>query len=356
MKTKIFKTALLVFLSTLFILPVFSAKQSDFSKAFKKDFNINQGALLSINCEFTDIKAINWDKDIISVEVNITVDAKNDSQAQDKFEKVNIDVQGNTSKVTIITSLKNSYFGNSNNNNIDIEVLIYYPEHIQLELDNEFGSSIFENISGSVNAEVAYGNFIADQLTSTELDLDAEFGKIEVNRFQGGSVEVAYGGFTAEVAGILKLDSEFSSNDIDQVERLELESAYDKIYLGQVNTALIEQEFSSLRIDKLKKQLLLETAYGSFKLNEIAPNFEMIIIESEFTGITLRFAKDPSFAFKVAAEMGDFNYPKELAKITMLEKEMFKLSLEGYFGNAKGENPKLVLDIENASANIKVNE
>lgn len=355
MNTNILKTAILVFISAILISPAFSAKRSDYNKPINKEFKINQGALLSINCEFTDIKAINWDKDVISIEVNITVDAKNEDKAQDRFERVNVDIQGDASKVSIYTSLDNSYFGNQNNN-IDIEVLIYYPEHIQLDLDNEFGNSIFEDISGSVNAEVAYGNFIADQLTSTELDLDAEFGKIEVNRFQGGSVEVAYGGFTAEVAGVLKLNSEFSSNDIDQVERLELKSAYDKVYLGQVNTALIEQEFSSLRIEKLKKQLLLETAYGSLKLNEIAPNFEMITIESEFTGITLRFAKDPSFAFKVSAEMGDFNYPKELARITMLEKEMFELDLEGYFGNAKGENPKLVLDIENATANIKVNE
>jgi len=355
MKTNILKTIAWVILSALTISPAFSAKRSDYNKPVNKQFNINQGALLSINSEFTDIKAINWDKNIISIEVNITVDAKNEEKAQDRFERVNIDIDGDADKVSIYTSLDNSYFGNKNNN-IDIEILIYYPEHIQLDLDNEFGNSIFENISGAVDVDVSYGNFIADHLTSSELDLEAEFGKIEVNRFQAGSIDVAYSSFTAEIVGALKLDSEFSSNDMEQVEHLEMNSAYDKIYIGEVGTAVIEKEFTSLRIGKLNKHLQLETSYGSFKLSEISPDFEMINIRSEFTGINLRMAKNPSFAFKVSADMGDFNYPKDLARITMLEKEMFELSLEGYFGQSKGESPKLILNLENANATLKIND
>ena len=54
--------------------------------------------------------------------------------------------------------------------------------------------------------------------------------------------------------------------------------------------------------------------------------------------------------------MGDFNYPKNLAHITMLEKEMFELTLKGYFGEAKGMSPKLILNLSNASATIRIDE
>ncbi|NOR87563.1 MAG: DUF4097 family beta strand repeat protein [Bacteroidales bacterium] len=354
MKTKtIIKSSLILLLALLLTGSVFSAPKGDFTKPIKKEFNIDKGATLNINCEFSDIKAFNWNKDIISIEVNITVDAKNEDKAADKFDNVIVELSGNTSEVKLRTGIESSFFGN-NNNNIDVEVVIYYPSHIQLELNTEFGNSIFEDIEGKVNIELDYGNFTAHNLTNTELNLDVEFGQIEVNRFQAGEVEVSYGGFTSKVAGALKLESAFSSNEIDQVEHLELSSAYDKIFIGQANIALIETEFSNLRIDQLNSHLKLETAYGSFRLGKIATDFEMIDINAEFTGVELSFTENASFAFQVTMDMGDFKYPKDQMHITKLEKEMMELYLEGYMGNAKGSAPKVILDVEHANAKIQI--
>ena len=120
--------------------------------------------------------------------------------------------------------------------------------------------------------------------------------------------------------------------------------------------AFIDFEFSSIRIDKINKNIEMEIAYGSFNLKSIASDFDNIIISSEFTGISLVFDEPLNFGFKVSAEMGDFKYPKELAKITLLEKEMMELNLEGYFGNAKNKAPQMILSLENANASVKVKE
>jgi len=356
MKTKQFKTLLVYTLIALFITPAFSAQRGDFSKPIKEEHQISKGALLELDCEFTNIKAHNWDKDVISIEINITVDAKNKEKAQDKFKRVKVEIQASSDRVYLSTRLAENYFGNGKNNNIEIEAIIYYPEHIRLSVDNEFGSSFFEDIAGKVDVDIAYGNFRANNLTSSELDLEVEFGKIEVNRFQAGDVDVAYGGFTAQIVGDLHLESEFSSNEMESVEHIRLSSAYDKVYIGQLGGAIMDNEFTGLRIDQLNKSLKLETSYGSLKVNNIAEDFKKININSEFTGVKLYFSDNPSFAFKVSAEMGDFNYPKDLAHITMVEKEMFELSMEGYFGEAKGADPKLLLDLSNATATIKVND
>ena len=356
MKTNYLKTTLVFLILALITAPVFSSSKEDFSKPIKKEFNISKGAVLSINSEFTDIKAINWAKDVISVEVIITVDAKNAEKAKSRFENVTMEIDGNEKQVTIITGLDKTYFGNKKNNNIDIEVLIYYPEHIQLDLNNEFGSNIFENISGIVNVDIAYGSFKAASITNSDVDIDMEFGKINIERIQSGTVDVAYGEFNTTTAGVIKLNSEFSSNEIESIERLDLNSAYDKVYIGNVNNIFANKEFTSLRIDKLGKSLKLVTAYGSIKVNNIASDFELIDVQSEFTGVHLNFPTNPSFAFKASVEMGDIKYPKDLVSITNYEKEMFSLDLEGYFGNAKDDSPKVILSLENASAYIKINE
>ena len=355
MKTQILINRMIMLLiAGLISLPSLSFAKGDFSKPTKKEFKINKNALLRLNCEFTDIKAYQWDKDMISMEVTVTVDAKNQSKADDKFEKVLIEMTGSNTEVGLTTGLKKGYFGNNNNNNIDIEVIIYYPSHISLNIDNEFGSTFFEDIDGSVRVDISYGNFEAQNLTNTEIDIEAEFGQIEVKRFQAGKVDVAYGGFTTDFAGALNLESAFSNNEIETVDHLQLETAYDKNYIGHATTAFINSEFSSVRIDHLEKSLDLSIAYGGFKLKSIAEAFENIKISSEFTSVDLYFSSPLNFAFKASAEMGSINYPKDLATITFIEKEMLELDLEGYFGNAKGQSPKLNITVENASADINL--
>lgn len=353
MKTRLLITSILSFtLALLFSTNVQSKTKGDFTKPYKKEFSINKGATLKVNSEFTDIKAYNWNKDVISIEVTVSLDAKNESKAEDRFNKIIVDMNGSSDLVTLTTGFK-SNISNNGNNHIEIEALIYYPSHIQLDLDSEFGSCLFENIDGIVNAKLAYGDFDVQKLNHNELDVDVEFGKFRAQKFQAGKIEVAYGGFECQYVGVLNLDSEFSSVEIEEVNQIELETAYDKIFIGNCDVAFIESEFSGIRIDEISKSLELDIAYGNFNLKSINTDFDRIKIKSEFTGFTLYFNEPLNFAFKAEAEMGDFNYPKSLAKVTYLEKEMMELSIEGYFGNAKGQEPKLIINLENGSATVK---
>jgi len=332
-----------------------AASKGDFTKPYKQEFNISKGATLKINSEFTDIKAYNWDKDVISIEVTVSVDARDENKANNKFRKVTVDMSGSSSLVSLTTGF-NSSFSNNGSNHLDIEAIIYYPSHIQLDLENEFGSCIFENIDGNAQIKMSYGDFDGQNLNHSDLDIDVEFGSVRLQKYQAGKVEVSYGGFEAQYVGMLNLDSEFSTIEIEEINQIEVETAYDKFYVGNCNVAFIDSEFSGVRIDEIGKSLDMEIAYGSFNLKSIKPDFDMIHIDSEFTGITLYFEQPLNFAFKADAEMGDFKYPQELASITYIEKEMMELNLKGYFGNAKDEEPKLIISLENASASVKIKE
>lgn len=354
MKTRLLITGFLsIAIALLLCNTALASPKGDFTKPYKKEFNIDKAASLKINSEFTDIKAYNWDKDVISIEVIVSVDARNESKAEDKFNKVIVEIEGSPTLVSLTTGFKNT-FSNNEHNHLEIEALIYYPSHIQLDIESEFGSCLFEDIDKSVHIKMEYGDFDAQNLNHNDLDIDVEFGKIRLQKFQSGKVEVSYGGFETQYAGMLNLDSEFSNIEIEEIEQIELETSYDKVYIGKCNVAFIESEFSSIRLDEISKSLNMEIAYGNFNLKSIRSDFDIIHIQSEFTGINLYFNEPLNFAFKAETEMGDFNYPKALAKITFIEKELMELSLEGYFGNAKNQEPKLILSLEHANAKIKV--
>ena len=119
MKTKHFKILIVYTLIALFITPAFSANRGDFSKPIKEEHQISKGALLELDCEFTNIKAHNWDKDVISIEINITVDAKNKEKAQDKFKRVKVEIQASSDRVYLRTHLAENYFKNGKDNTLD---------------------------------------------------------------------------------------------------------------------------------------------------------------------------------------------------------------------------------------------
>jgi hypothetical protein len=324
----------------------------DFTKTSKKEFKIEKGAKLKINAAFTDIKAYNWGKDIISIEVSVNLDAKNESKAEERFNRLIIEMQGSSELVSLTTGLKKG-FNNNGNTKLDIEAIIYYPSHIKLDLENEFGSCFFEDVDGSAEIKIVYGDLNAQNLNNNDLDLDVEFGNVHLQKFQAGKVEIAYGGLETQYVGMLQLKSEFSSVDIEEINQIELETAYDKIFIGTCNSAFVEAEFSTIRIDKISKSLELDTEYGSFHLKSIHPEFDLIKIDSEFAGINLLFEEPLNFAFKADIDMGDFKYPEDLAKITFYEKEMLEMSIKGYFGNADNQEAKVELNLKNASASIK---
>jgi len=226
MKTKVFISSTLSILVLAILMPLAGLAKGDFSKPIKKEIAISKGAILEINSEFTDIKAFNWDKDMISIEVTITVDASNESKAKSKFDNVLVDISGNSSKVSLRTSLESDFFGGNKNNNIDIEAIIYYPSYIQLNLNNEFGSCFFEDLDGATNVDISYGNFNAKNLNNSEIKLEVEFGQIEVNKFQAGKAEISYGGFSANIVGAI-ITKHLNHNCIGSIGRERCSSEFN---------------------------------------------------------------------------------------------------------------------------------
>ena len=336
--------ALLLFSSTAFA--------TEYTKSTSKSFDVKAGVLLDINTEFGEIKAYNWDKQKISVEATITVNAGSQSKADERFKRIKLEIEGGKDLVSIISRIESGFF-NKSSNNISIDFIIYYPANSRLKLNSEFGSAFFEDINGATDIDVEYGNFNANNLYSTNNKIQVSFGKFQASSVAEGNIEIEYGGCEIEESNKLNLRTSFSGNvNLEKVGDLILKSSYDKVSIGEAKSITGSLEFSGFKLDQLQKNLKMKTAYGSFKVYSIAPDFELIDLSSEFCSLKLYVDENSNFTFYTDVELGSFNYPKEKITITNFQKDVTDLMMEGYFGSKEKAKGTMRLSVDNASANI----
>ncbi len=90
----------------LISIGVYGQKQT---KTFKERFNITGEAVLDIDTSHADIEFETWNQDEILVEATIELDGVSDEEAEDYFKNDNIEIVGNSKKVTITTGAENSW-------------------------------------------------------------------------------------------------------------------------------------------------------------------------------------------------------------------------------------------------------
>ncbi len=327
---------------------------TEYTKTSSKSFDVKSGALLDLNTEFGDIKAYNWDKQKISIEATITVSASSQSKADERFRRIQLEINGDKNIVSVLSKIESGFF-NKNGNNISIDFIIYYPSDIRLKMNLDFGSAFFEDIKGATDIEVSYGSFNANNLSSVNNEIQISFGKLQVATVEAGNIEIEYGGCEIEESKTLDLRTSFSGNvNIEKVGKLLLKSAYDKVSIGEANEISGGVEFTSFTLQRINTSLDMKAAYGGFKVYSINPNFKLIDLRSEFCGLKLYVDANSNFTFYADVELGSFDYPKEKVTITNFQKDVTELMMEGYFGTKEKAKGNMRLSVEHASATINL--
>jgi len=88
---KTLKISLLVLLLGAFVGSQAIAKE-EFTKKISKSYDVNKEATLAIKNKFGKIHCQNWDKNSISIEVTITLEASSQEKANKYFDRINIEV------------------------------------------------------------------------------------------------------------------------------------------------------------------------------------------------------------------------------------------------------------------------
>ena len=99
----------------LLIFILFQGKASAYdesSKVIKKEYTVNPDAQVLLENKFGQIHCNNWDKNMVSIEIRITVGASSPEKAQKLLDLVTIVSEGTPSNVQIRTVFGKDFSGN----------------------------------------------------------------------------------------------------------------------------------------------------------------------------------------------------------------------------------------------------
>jgi len=338
-----------LFLAVLLSLQSFA--KDDFTKKVSKSYDINADATLKVDNKFGKVLCENWDKNSISIEVEITVSASNQEKANKYFDKIEIDFSGSSSLVSANTKFDDNLFS-KNDNEISVDYLISMPTSVSIDINNKFGDIILDVVNGSSIIDLSYGSIKAGKLNGKNSELEIKFSEGYIGYVKEADLELKYSELKIDESGSMSAESKFSELEIGKIDVLTLESGYDDDFIGKVRDFDVEANFSDIEIMNLAERMVADCDYGSLKVKEVKGGFKLIDISNSFSDADIGFNSGASFRLVANVKMGDLSYPRDNSRISVLEVSYTSSKYEGTVGDNADPTSKVMVEAKNSGVNL----
>jgi hypothetical protein len=344
------KLSFLIIATFILTVSVHAAKE-EYSRKVSKSFDINSDATLNISNKFGTIHCENWDKNVIAIEVTISLEASSQEKADKYFDRIEITLSGNKDMVSGKTSMEDNLFKN-NNGELSIDYMINMPKSVNIDLTNRFGDIFIDEVAGSSKIDLGYGEIKAKRLTNHNNEIDIKFSEGFIGYVQQAELILQYSELEISEAGKLNADVKFSEMALGIVDVMTLETGYDDISVGKVRDIDIDANFSDVEIRSLNERLTVHADYGELSVKEISSKFKLIDIENSFAEATLGFDSQANFRMTATIKMGDFSYPENLAKLSVIDLSMTANKYEGLIGSDKDTESKVIISSKHSDVTL----
>ena len=310
-----------------FITIGLKAQVPEYTRHVSRSFRITGNMSVDITNKYGRVQIISWDNDSVKFDIDLRIRAK-DKQKLEKL-KQNIEFEftpgqyyllaqtkfGETGSDVIkdLVDIAGSYLSSSNSVTVNYTVMV--PRWVSIKIENKFGDVYFDDLDGSLNLILSYGDMNANRLNGrSEIKLTSGDG--EIGYLKDGQISLSYGNMHIGEAGKLTAITRSSNITINKADNLKLDSRRDKVYLNETVSLSITSYFSNVNVTSLQKDLNFTGRYGDITLNNILRSFSLINLSSEYTDLTLVFEKPVSFSFELIHHQDVlFVYPKSIASL-----------------------------------------
>lgn len=276
----------------------FGKKKSEFGREIKKEFPISANGEVTIANKYGNVNITKSDNNKVKFTISITVKADSKHEAEDAFDRLEIDFENSASSVEATTNFSDEEKRNWKvwkKLSYEIHYEVSLPNTVDLNVYNKYGNTYLDDMMGEVNLDLKYGNLKAGDMAK-DLKLELGYGKADLGNIQNATIDVKYSKLDIESMKDLHIESKYSHLYIDKVNDIKSETKYDKFHLGEVNTLRnygkyddfeIESitdidaisKFSDFDIRKLNGKAEFEMTFGDASIKDAA-NFKSIT----FTG------------------------------------------------------------------------
>jgi len=346
-------------------------KRKDFTKTIKEEFQISAAGEVAVHNKYGEVNVKVWDQNKVKIVVHITVNARNENDAQAVFDRIDIDFSNGSSFVKAETSIESqkkswSWWGGSDKHDYTIDYEVHMPRTGELEVHNKYGNTFVEEIDNKVSLEVKYGNFRLD--AARELDVYLGYGNGTVVKSGDTRAVISYSKFRLKEAQDLDVESKYSKIYLDKGNDVNSESKYDTYSLGTIgdftnNGKYDNIEIASVRnlntfskysnfvIENVKNSAIFELQHGGVRIDRLEKGFSKVRINSKYTDFKIFIAQGASYEVDIETTYASIYYPDAL-NVTYEMSKSSNHTLEGYMGN-KGSGGKIKARLSYGAIKIK---
>lgn len=341
------KISVILLLSIAVTGNLYARHAADFSKVISKEFPVSRDARFVIDNKYGDIHCNNWDKESISIEVKISVDARNQEAANAFFDKIKINLSGTTSLVEARTVITENL---RMNGSFSIDYTINMPAWINLEAANKFGDLYVNELTGKAKIDIGYGNVEIQKLENSDNLIDVKFGNANIDWIKGAVLNLKYSNFEGSYAGSLKLSAKYSNFNGKQVIALDMLFEGGKLELENSSLVACKSKFADITINKIEQKIDLDNQYGSFTTDEINFDFASIVVVNSYGNIDIGIPGTSAYLLDAEMHFCNLDYNESKLTVDYRNDSGHDLVVKGTIG----QNPKGSVKVTSNFGNVSL--
>jgi hypothetical protein len=231
-------------------------------KLINRSYDVTADDKLKIDNQFGNVTVSTWDKQQITVDIEISASAATDEKAQNIMDQIEVHEDKDDHEIYFKTDVNDIHNGNGERHKGEegkrsfyIDYVIHMPAANPLYIENSFGKTAVPDMSGLVNLTSKFGSLTAGKLEQVDA-IDVEFGTVAIAEITNGKISLKFDKESkiGMINGNVKITSEFSQHVQfivgDDIEDLSVFESYSGIRLV---------------IDKsLSADIEVHTSFGNF--------------------------------------------------------------------------------------------
>ncbi len=347
------------------ILPFRTMAQFSETREMVKSYPVLEDTQIEIANKYGKIEIKTWDKDSARFEIKIKVEEKKLSKLEESIRGIGFDITDSEHYLIFRTEVEQNKSGLakefrrfketllSSDGNIQVDYTVWLPDSNRLKIENKFGDIYIGDYNGEVTIDLSNGNLKANDF-GKRIDMTLNFADATINTIKTGRLDCNFSELYVKKAGSIRVISKSTEFDLQEVGDMNADSRRDKFRIRKADLVDAQGSFSNFRINELSDRVNIRAEYGDLEIENIAPDFGSIIIQSKSTDVSLYFDRTSTFNYDFTYSRTELSLSAEMEKETEDQSDDGKTILEhGYFGGKTDETARLNITADSGSITVR---
>jgi hypothetical protein len=347
MKNNKFKLLTLFLLVALFTNLSAATGTGEYVKEINRSFPLSLDGQLELANKYGRINIRTWDKEEVKIDVRIVVQARDEDEADEVFERISINFYDADDLVKAYTEIGTnngkSGWGDwiTNGGSSSREFKIYYevvmPYQADLNTEARYCDVRATDLSGDTQWNIKYGNLITGHLNnaaditigngsgeiakiSGEAKLNISYSELEVKSASTVNLRARYSEIEIESAGDVEVDCRYSEVKLGKSRVVNVDAGYGDVDIESATSVKANSNYTSYEIGRVTTEVDIDTDYGNVELGPLAAGFRLVRIRGGYSSIDVSIESAAGYSIDLSSTYAGIDYPSSL-NLTSKEKD-----------------------------------